>query len=156
MADTYEFLNCPACGTPMKKVFLEKQGFIIDVCLDGCGGIWFDNRELPKVDERTEDISDLTAAYNGKTFHRVEREQDRDCPVCHKKMVKNCASAKQEITIDECYQCGGKFFDYNELEILRNQYESDEDRIADIKEIAKDSVKMEIILNRLMHKDDMI
>ena len=71
-------------------------------------------------------------------------------------MVKNCASAKQEITVDECYQCGGKFFDYNELEILRNQYESDEDRIADIKEIAKDSVKMEIILNRLMHKDDMI
>ena len=156
MADTYEFLNCPACGTPMKKVFLEEQGFILDVCLNGCGGIWFDNRELSKVDEKTEDISNLAAAYEGKNFHRVDKEQDRDCPLCHKKMVKNCASAKQEITVDECYQCGGKFFDYQELETMRNQYETEEARISDIKELAKDSVKMEVILNQLLHRDDLI
>lgn len=155
MKDTYETINCPACGTPMKKVFLENQEFLVDVCLDGCGGIWFDNRELQKVDEKDEDITELQKAFEGKTFKKVDSTAERNCPLCGKKMVKNSVSAKQEITIDECYFCGGKFFDHNELEHMRNQYEEDEDRISDIKKLTSDSVKMELMLNTLMQKDNL-
>lgn len=156
MKDTYEIITCPACGTPMKKVFLENQQFLVDVCLDGCGGIWLDNRELLKVDEKSEDISELKKAFEGRTFKKADNTQERNCPVCKKKMVKNSVSAKQEITIDECYFCGGKFFDYNELEQMRSQYEEDDDRVADIKKITKDSVRMELMLNRLMEKDNIL
>lgn len=153
MTDTYQTLICPACGKAMKKVFLEDQGFIVDVCLDGCGGIWFDNRELKEVDEKDDNILELTEAYKGKTFSKVDKSDTRECPLCHKKMVKNCVSAKQEISIDECYTCGGKFLDYNELEQMRAQYDTEAERIEDIKEIAKDSVKMELILESILRKD---
>ncbi len=153
MKDTIETLVCPACGKLMKKVYLNNQGFFIDVCTEGCGGVWFDNRELAKVDEKNEDIKELCEVYKGKTFSQVDKNAERKCPVCGQKMVKNSVSAKREITIDECYSCGGKFFDYNELEQMRNQYENDEDRLADIKKLTESSVKMEKMLQELLKQD---
>lgn len=153
MSDTIETINCPACGETMKKVYLETKDFFADVCIDGCGGIWFDNRELAKVDEKDEDIKEIMQTYEGKTFSTVDKTKDRICPTCDKKMVKNSVSARMAITIDECYFCGGKFFDNKELEEMRNQYESDVERIADVKKIAADSVAMEEMLNALLKKD---
>jgi len=43
-------------------------------------------------------------------------------------MVKNNVSIKKEITIDECYNCGAKFFDNGELTKMREQYSTEEDR----------------------------
>ncbi len=54
MADTKKILNCPACGKEMKKIPLEDYGFCVDICLDGCGSIVFDNREFQKFDEKSE------------------------------------------------------------------------------------------------------
>jgi Zn-finger nucleic acid-binding protein len=66
MADNEKILNCPACGTEMKKIPLENYGFCIDICLDGCGSIVFDNREFQKFDEKTENIDPILSAYEGK------------------------------------------------------------------------------------------
>lgn len=156
MKDTYENISCPACGKKMKKVFLNEQEFFVDVCLDGCGGIWFDNRELPKVDEKEDKITEIGEAYKGKTFAKVDKDETRFCPLCKQKMVKNNVSVKQEISIDECYACGGKFFDYNELEQMRNQYEDDVDRIRDIKKLSQDSVLMELMFNQILNKDNFV
>lgn len=153
MKDNDKIINCPACGAPMKKVFLQNQQFMVDVCLDGCGGIWLDNRELNKVDEKSEDITELQDVYKGKQFKKVDSSQDRICPLCGTKMVKNSVSAKQEITIDECYSCGGKFFDYLELDKMRNQYENDEERLSDVKKIAKNSQAMEAIMDKLLQNE---
>ncbi len=153
MTDNLNFIKCPACGTLMKKVFLENQNILIDICLDGCGGIWLDNRELAKVDEKDEDITPLNEALNGKTFINVDTTAERICPICNKPMVKNHVSAKQDICIDECYHCGGKFFDRNELELMRSQYDSDEQRLADVKELAKHSEKLEQIFQELLKKE---
>jgi len=43
-------------------------------------------------------------------------------------MVKNNVSIKKEITIDECYNCGAKFFDNGELIKMREQYPTEKDR----------------------------
>jgi len=154
MKDNYEFIKCPACGQIMKKVYLENQGFMVDICLDGCGGLWLDNRELNKLDEQKEDITTLKEAYKGKTFKKVDKTETRECPLCHKPMVKNNVSAKQEILIDECYLCGGKFFDKDELEQMRAQYHSDDERIADVKRLAQDSHSMQIILETILSKEE--
>lgn len=153
MADNYEFIKCPACGKLMKKVYLENQDFMVDICLDGCGGIWLDNRELQKVDEKREDVTPIAEAKKGKEFIHVDKTMDRDCPLCHKPMVKNHVSSKQEITIDECYHCGGKFFDHSELEAMRNQYNSDDERVADVKRLTENSEKMQIIFDTLLRDD---
>lgn len=156
MADNYKIIMCPACGKPMKKIFLENQQFIIDVCIDGCGGIWLDNRELQKIDEETEPITELLEAYKSKVFQKTDNSAVRICPICGVKMVKNNVSAKQEIVIDECYNCGGKFFDYNELQHMRNQYKDEESRISDIKKISMDSEKMKAIFDSILFNDNVL
>lgn len=154
MSDTIMILNCPACGEQMQKVYLETEGFFVDACLNGCGGIWLDNRELKKVDEKSEDIKEIIEAFKDKTFKKTDDTAERKCPICERKMVKNCVSAIQELTIDECYSCGGKFFDYKELVQMRDQYNSDEIRTQDILTLAADSQAMEEILNKLLDKEN--
>lgn len=129
MADSKDTLICPACGEFMEKVFIPQTGFTIDVCTEGCGGIWFDNREDLRFDEPNESIDEIKEALNGKVLKKPTRLDERYCPVCATKLTKNYCSAKHEIEIDECYNCGGKFFDRGELEAMRNQYKTEKERI---------------------------
>ena len=46
-------------------------------------------------------------------------------------MAKNYSSVKREIQIDECYSCFGKFLDGGELEKIRAEYPTEEERSAD-------------------------
>jgi len=133
MDNKEEIINCPACGKKMTKIKMEEQGVVVDVCLDGCGGIYFDNQEFKKFDEEHEDITPLVNAYLGKSFKFPGNGDGiRYCPVCGYSMVKNYASTKHEIQIDDCYGCGGKFLDYSELTKIRAQYADEQDRINDI------------------------
>jgi Zn-finger nucleic acid-binding protein len=132
MADTLKPLTCPACGKTMEKVFIPSQGINIDICTDGCGGIFFDNREFDKFDEKNEDISAIIAKIEGKTFSKPNESMTRVCPNCGAKMVKNHSSVKQQIEIDECYTCGGRFLDNSELVKIREEYENNEERDEDI------------------------
>ena len=133
MADNMLENICPACGKTMAKVFMKEQNVYLDVCLDGCGGIFFDNREFEKFDEQHEDITPLMEAYKGKTFNKVEEtEEQRTCPVCNHKMVKNFSSVSKKIEFDECYGCGGRFLDYTEIEKIREESSNEEDRVKDV------------------------
>ncbi len=144
MADNFEIIKCPACQKEMKKVFIPTEGVNIDVCLDGCGGVYFDNREFKYFDEQHENIEQLTEAIKGKEFIKVDESLPRSCPVCGARMVKNFASAKHEIQIDECYSCGGKFLDHNELYKIRAQYATEAERSADIMAKVYSSVGVDI------------
>lgn len=133
MADNMLENACPACGKTMAKVFMKEQNVYLDVCLDGCGGIFFDNREFEKFDEEHEDITPLVEAYKDKNFTQIEQtEGQKTCPVCKHKMVKNFSSAHKKIEFDECYICGGRFLDYSELEKIRAEYTTEEDRVNDV------------------------
>ena len=131
MHDTLEQIECPACGKVMHKIPMGESGTMIDICLDGCGGIFFDGQELKLFDEQNENIEEIEKAVEGKTFNKTDESQTRICPVCGNKMVKNSVSIKNEITIDECYNCGSKFFDHGELTKMREQYPTEEDRRQD-------------------------
>ncbi|MBR5555195.1 zf-TFIIB domain-containing protein [bacterium] len=128
MADSLHTLVCPACGKEMKKIFVPDAGVNVDICVDGCGGIYFDNREFKKFDENAENIDEILEALEGKTFQEVDGSLLRHCPVCNAKMVKNFSSARGEVMIDECYACGGKFLDNNELQKIRAEFETEAER----------------------------
>jgi len=132
MSDNRELLKCPACQKDMKKVFVPKEGVNIDICLDGCGGMWFDNREIKYFDEQNEKVDEIIAAIEGKEFEKVDQSNHRSCPACGARMVKNFSSVKKEIQIDECYACGGKFLDNSELQAMRAEYVTESDRSADM------------------------
>ncbi len=122
MADTKKALNCPACGKEMNKIQLQDYNFCVDICLDGCGSIVFDNREFQKFDEKSENIDPILKAYQGKEFPEADTKEDLLlCPVCNSKMVKNNAGPMCDCKIDECYACGAKFLNYNELLKIREK-----------------------------------
>ncbi len=120
MADNNEIINCPACGCEMEKIFMPSLGINLDVCTKGCGGIYFDNRELKAFDELHEDIAPLEELFKNKKFKHIDETETKICPVCGTAMVKNYTSPNKVIQIDECYNCGGKFLDYSELQKIRS------------------------------------
>lgn len=134
MKDTKEILTCPACGASMAKIKMEPENVHLDVCSKGCGGIFFDNREIEKFDEVAEDISEILNEYREKSFIQptLDDSTDRVCPACGGNFIKHFVSIKKEIQIDDCYSCGGKFLDYCELEKMRSQYNSTEERVKDV------------------------
>ncbi len=132
MDNKEDFIMCPACGKKMEKVYMSEQNVYLDVCINGCGGIFFDNNELKKFDEKNENISELVEIYKDKEFKKVNGDEDRICPVCGWKMVKHYASTKHELLLDECYDCGGIFLDYNELTKMREQYDTEQERADDV------------------------
>ncbi len=128
--DTLDKIKCPACGKEMEKVFIPSQGINIDICTDGCGGIFFDNREFEAFNEEHEDISLIKEKLDGKIFDKVDTNAQRMCPACGAKMVKNSASVGSKIIVDDCYICGGKFLDNEELYLIRKEYKNDAERTS--------------------------
>ena len=121
MADNLETIKCPACDKEMVKVFVSSVGINVDICLNGCGGIYFDNKEFRTFEKNHEDIHEIASALEGKTFTQPDESMDRTCPACGQKMVKNFTTLSKEIEVDDCYNCGGKFLDYGEFEKILEQ-----------------------------------
>ena len=81
MADTQFEILCPACGKPMTKLFIAEKVINIDVCENGCGGIFFDNREFEKFDEAHETVDEILNVIKGKDFAKVDDTEVRVCPI---------------------------------------------------------------------------
>lgn len=137
MSDTFDEISCPACHKPMKKIYLVNQKFNVDICLEGCGGLFLDNRELKKIDENMEDIDPILEQIKDREFQEVDSSVKRTCPMCGHIMVKNYSSHLGKVQIDECYNCGGKFFDHGELIKLREEFATENDRINAFNSYAK-------------------
>lgn len=131
MADTKKIINCPACDCEMKKIVVPEVNTCIDICIDGCGGIFFDNRELEKFDEPHENADEILKAVEGRTFKSVDTEGVRSCPVCGIQMTK-MGAANGNVEIDVCNQCGGKFLDNGELQKIRNGAPNDVKNLEDV------------------------
>ncbi len=118
---------CPACQHEMTE--MSVQGVTLDVCVGGCGGIWFDNLELKKVDEPHEAVGQdlLEVAYDPEVV--VDGSQRRDCPHCDSiVMMRHFSSIKREVEVDECPSCGGFFLDRGELNTIRELFPTEEER----------------------------
>jgi len=131
-------IKCPACQKEMTEIFVSSANMALDVCLDGCGGIYFDNREYKKVDEEHENIDEILEAIKNKIFIKVDDTKERFCPICGAKMVKSHASVKHEVLVDDCYNCGGKFLDNGELQKIRAQYKTESERSEAMMKLAED------------------
>jgi len=110
-------MECPACQRSLHPV--ELDGLELDVCRDGCLGVWFDAFELEKVDERGEGggaaLLDLQPA--------LERESDKSarhaCPRDGTVLMRHWFSALREVEVDTCPRCAGVWLDAGELARVR-------------------------------------
>ena len=125
MKDTKKIVVCPACGEKMLKVYMPEHGFDLDICVDSCGGIFFDNRELNKYDDENENADIIFEYLGSKFFQKTDESKIRICPACNTPMVKMGAGVS-DVEIDVCNVCGAKFLDNGELEKIRNPFSKDE------------------------------
>ena len=120
-------MKCPACGRELQK--MEVGDLVVDVCRNGCGGTWFDNFELEKVDEPLETAGEALLDIERDENVKVDYSQIRTCPKCRDiKMHKHFASVEKKVEIDECPGCGGFWLDFGELGKIRRQYSTEEER----------------------------
>ena len=129
MVDTFDVINCPLCGKEMKKVFLDEQQMNVDICLNGCGGIFLDNREFDKIDDEHENIDKIIIAIKDKDFEPVVKNEQIICPICNVPMVE-MGAGKSNVKIDCCNGCGAKFLENGELQKIR-EIESSKDEVLD-------------------------
>lgn len=119
-------MNCPVCGMEMEEVKID--AIAVDVCKQGCGGLWFDRFELKKVDEPHESAGE-GLLMQGQGRGKPDPSQKRMCPKCEKMpLMRHFFSVKKEVEVDECPKCGGFWLDGGELAQIRGQFGSEEER----------------------------
>lgn len=119
-------LNCPACENDLSS--FKVSDLEVDVCKDGCGGIWFDNFELEKVDEAHEALGESLLDIPRKPDLNIDFDKKRSCPKCKKyPMMRHFESVKRRVSVDECPGCGGHWLDHGELGEIRGTYKTEDE-----------------------------
>ncbi len=120
-------MECPACNRNLKQV--NVVGVAVDICEDGCGGIWFDQTELEKFDERHEYDGGVLLDIHRDSNISIDMNKKRGCPKCRDVvMYKHFFSIKRKIEVDECYNCGGFWLDHGALSQIRKQFKTEGER----------------------------
>lgn len=120
-------MKCPACSNILEQVTAAEVA--VDVCKNGCGGIWFDNFEIKKFDEPHESAGLALLEIECEKNIIVDRIKRFNCPKCDDiVMMRHFSSVKKEVTVDECPGCGGFWLDAGELRSIRELFNSEQER----------------------------
>lgn len=120
-------MNCPTCSKSL--VSKDVAGITLDVCQNGCGGIWFDQFEFKKFDEKKEPDAEATLALKTRAGSKSASSEQHNCPKCQTvKMMRHFSSTKRQVLIDQCPLCAGVWLDVGELTQIRNEFENEEQR----------------------------
>jgi Zn-finger nucleic acid-binding protein len=123
---TVPIMKCPACGNALSA---RRAGSIdVDVCDGGCGGVWFDNFELRKIDESgVEAIRDVPR----DSSLRVDESSRRRCPKCaDQMMLRRFFSRLRRTQIDECPNCAGIWLDAGEFDAIQAELAQSPDTVT--------------------------
>ena len=108
---------CPACGNNLGN--LVAGNVALDVCRSGCGGVWFDNFELRRIDDTA--AAALTSLWRDPAMH-VDPKKKRSCPKCEgQPMFRRFFSRLKTVEIDECPNCAGVWLDGGEFDNIQGE-----------------------------------
>jgi len=130
-------MNCPVCGISMVKKDLGNVS--VDVCENGCKGIWFDRGQLKDLDESHEGFGKaLEEALKSPRATDTNRGPLK-CPKCDLEMHEHKYKNAKQVDVDECYSCGGFFLDSGELSQIRDNHMNEEERDAYVQKLIEDT-----------------
>jgi Zn-finger nucleic acid-binding protein len=120
-------MKCPARGKDLST--RTTSGITVDVCDRGCGGIWFDNVELQKVDEAHESAGEPLLDLGLHNPVSIDRAAKRVCPRCPNQVLRcHYFTVRKQVEIDECPACGGIWLDAGELAAIRSEFKTEQER----------------------------
>jgi Zn-finger nucleic acid-binding protein len=132
-------MKCPACSRELHSV--TAGAIVVDACQDGCGGTWFDNFELRKVDEAHEVDGHVIMAIPADPAVSVEPGKRYACPRCEGiVMLRHFFSPKRTVEVDRCPGCNGIWLGAGELAAIRGEYPSEVERQHAIDDFVADSL----------------
>ncbi len=126
-------MKCPVCSKDM--VEQDFGSAKVDVCVDGCKGIWFDWLELTKLDEGNEGAGKALQEALKAPRNNGEGRDQINCPKCAIPMQIHSYKLAKEINVDECYKCAGFYLDAGELKEIRANAMTDEELEAYTKKL---------------------
>lgn len=110
-------MNCPACKSPLREKAVP--GMTVDVCVGGCGGIWFDATELQRVDARAASTLHTVRKHE---YQKAPRDEPRACPRCTSQLLdRRWFSDAKSVEIDQCGKCAGIWLDEGEFARLAEE-----------------------------------
>jgi Zn-finger nucleic acid-binding protein len=116
-------MNCPACGN--KLATWAAGSIAVDVCDGGCGGVWFDNFELRKIDEAG---AQAIRGVPREPALSVDHVTKRKCPKCADQvMLRRYFSRLRRTLIDECPSCAGIWLDAGEFDAIQAELDESPD-----------------------------
>lgn len=120
-------MQCPACGKVLQEVIAGE--IRLDACVSGCGGIWFDQLELKRLDEQHEALGETLLNLPEATAVPANPDEKRQCPRCDGQvMLRWFYSPQRRVNVDHCPNCGGHWLDAGELFAIRALYSNDTER----------------------------
>ena len=137
-------MDCPNCKNPL--IILELAEIEIDYCT-ACEGIWLDAGELELLLEDSEKKDMLLNSFDDALS---SDETKIKCPICRTKMKKVLVGEKNKITIDECKNNDGLWFDKGEL--LQVVQEGSIDQDNKVVQLLLDMFKFKINSNEAEEK----
>jgi Zn-finger nucleic acid-binding protein len=115
------------CASELSSV--QAGNVTVDVCLGGCGGLWFDNFELQKLDQPHETAGEMLVQVKRQPHVPVDFSQRRNCPHCEGiVMMRHYYSPRRRVEVDECPSCGGFWLDAGELALIREEHENEQEQ----------------------------
>jgi Zn-finger nucleic acid-binding protein len=111
-------MQCPKCQSVMESV-QGAYGKPVDRCTQ-CQGLFISMEAMESIcrewfmwpSARSEHRIDVGNRKSGREYDAVD---DIDCPVCLKQMAKVNVEGQSHISLEQCTDCEGIFFDAGEL-----------------------------------------
>ena len=120
-------MKCPACADTLSEAKFGE--IVLDICKNGCGGIWFDDREIKKFDEQHEFSGEPLLQLGKKQGVKLESAKVRFCPRCvREQLCRRWYDIKKQVEVDQCLRCSGIWLDTGELSSIRAQYQTEAER----------------------------
>lgn len=111
-----------------------------------CGGIWFDDGELKKLQAIGDELSLHSLEGQAKPDKDVitSELEAKLCPICNERLTPYRYMYSSDVLLDECDECYGVWVQDGELEKMAQYLEDEQEKIAPTKREVIAAVSAEV------------